>query len=1048
MTLPPEDDLQTTVLFHRSSADGTLRPAYSVEGDPDHSAVFSIGATIADRYRLTKHLGTGGMGRVFLATDLSLDRRVAVKVVSHRHHDTRQLESVLRREARLGANLSHRGIAAVYDFGMEQNSSFTVFEYIEGQTLRAVMRNRVTFPLDEASQIISDLASALDHAHLNGVIHRDLKPENVCLTKAGECKLLDLGLARDVHAAVVAGEYSGTPAYSSPEQARCEHTDARTDQYALALIAFELLTGKRAFAADHAEALLKKHIEVPPPPARDFLPDLPRYADRAIQRALSKQAEDRFSSCTEFAEALRGGLQSPTARHNVSTLAAQRLGFYIAHAAEDSLLARCISDELQQAEYSSWYYGRDALPGVPFTNQARQAIERAQAMVLILSHAAIQLADFEREIEHAYHIGSPILPILVDVTREQFEKLAPHWLYMLGASGMIEYRRSEAVPAVMERILAAAETLHIGTDGSVPHPRPASIRQCVGQIWATDANQIDILETERVLFRTDAINDFLFSKHRHFISAPKGFGKTLLLTRKRALLSEQGSDPVTMVPEGRPYLDFMSEIRTLSGNHQSRLSNLADAKRSWAAALRISAISHFPSVIEQDEEFETAQFPPRVRRWLRGHRIQPSLVFKELTSLSVSELNRLVDSTETFLDQKMRQIHSGLIIFIDKVDQAISHLSRDAWIAIQAGLIEAAWETMNANSHVKIFASIRQEAFANYQSHVKANLFAATTNLSYTETELRALLDQLAECYEGCQSFVDFLGHNVLRHGRRPVPEDSFHYVRRHTLGRPRDIVALASGVSSQRQTLSEKGLREIVQQISSDVLAANVFDEVRVFLSCLDQSASRGRFFAALPGNILDKADACRVCEDFNGLEPGSLQHFGEESSEIFHPFRDLYFAGLLGIVVHDTSEGVSLQRFRRPQDSWTDTAAHIPDSGFYLLHPALDTFIRQQRSQGSFLQHQHVSVGDNELWRPFFPTLVQIEKQLHQLNDLEFVETAHRFVKRVQSLFSADKSTLTLLELENSPLWKSLAEYSERPEYSDALLWLGELLEELRVW
>ena len=146
-----------------------------------------------------------------------------------------------------------------------------------------------------------------------------------------------------------------------------------------------------------------------------------------------------------------------------------------------------------------------------------------------------------------------------------------------------------------------------------------------------------------------------------------------------------------------------------------------------------------------------------------------------MTALRVSELNRLIDGTENFLDQKMRQLHGGIYFFIDKVDQAIHHLSRDAWIAIQAGLIEAAWETMNANSHIKIFASIRQEAFSNYQSDIKSNLFGATTAIDYSEQELQALLDQLARCYEGCRSFADFLGLNVVRHARRHYLKTAFN---------------------------------------------------------------------------------------------------------------------------------------------------------------------------------------------------------------------------------------------------------------------------------
>ncbi len=444
-------------------------------------------------------------------------------------------------------------------------------------------------------------------------------------------------------------------------------------------------------------------------------------------------------------------------------------------------------------------------------------------------------------------------------------------------------------------------------------------------------------------------------------------------------------------------------------------------------------------------QLKSEAFPDRIRRWLCGARIQPTVVFKELTSLRVSELNRLIDHTENFLDQKMRQIHGGACFFIDKVDQAIRHLSRDAWIAIQAGLIEAAWETMNANSHLKIFASIRQEAFTNYQSDIKSNLFAATTSLNYSDEELHALLDQLARCYEGCRSFAHFLGLNVVRHGRRPAPEDSFQYVRRHTCGRPRDLVAIGSEISSKRASLNEKRLREIVHQTSSTVVVSNIFDEVRVFLNCLGDRDARLRFFAGIPSNILEKPDAIRLCEEFNGLEPETLQHFGEDSSDIFHPFRDLYFAGLLGVVEYDPEMGITIQRFRRPHDSITYSATELPDSPVFLIHPALDTFIRTQHTRRPFLQFQHVPVGDNMLWEPYYPTLVQVETHLQRVEDREFVDLTHKLVKRVQSLLTSGNTSYARAEIENSDEWKTLGSRDDNEACCDVLLWLESLLEQL---
>lgn len=1038
---------RTTQVYCRSTSDGAIEPAWSDSGNQELRGHFKIGVTIADRYLLQRELGGGAMGRVYLAKDLRLDRPVAMKVVAHHHRDVDRLESMLQREAKLGANLNHRGVAAVYDFGLHDNKSYTIFEYVEGETLRKLLERRGKLPLADTVRIAGDLAAALDFAHLNGVVHRDLKPENVCYTKQGEFKILDLGIALDVGHDLQTGAYSGTPAYSSPEQAECRPTDGKSDQYALALIVYEILTGEQAFVDSEPLRLLKRQAEEPPPNPRSLVPDLPESAELAILKALSKQPSDRFATCQEFARELGSDLLRQPARHVVHVANENRIAFYIAHVAEESLLARHMGEELERRRFPTWFYGRDAIPGVPFGKQAHSAIERTQSVVALISRPALRSGDLEREIEHAHRIGCPILPLLIDISREEFEKGAPAWCRMLGPSPTVEYRRPLPVGELSERLVAAAKSLSIApAEEELRGPLP-ELRSCTGPIWATDANQIDIGDLDRVLFRNATIDDYLNRKHRYFISATKGFGKTLLLTCKRHLLTQSmtaESQQATMVPEGRPYLDFMSELRSLSSRHERPLSDVSTSKRLWNTALRISAVSHHPAVVDRADFPEVDEFPPRVQRWLRGVRVQPTVVFKELTGQNVSQLNRLIDASDTFLDQKMRQIHGATYFFIDKVDQAIRHLSRDAWIAVQAGLIEAAWETMSANSHLKIYASIRQEAFSNYQSDIKANLFSATTNLNYSDEELQALLNQLAHCYEGASSFSDFLGLNVVRHGRRPVPEDSFEYVRRHTCGRPRDLVAIASELSAKRGSLNERRLREVVRETSSNVVVANIFSEVEVFLNCLTDRESRQKFLLSIHGNILDKSEAIGICEQFNGLDPGSLAHFGEDSGDIFHPFLDLYVAGLLGVVEYDPEMGIHVQRFRRAHDALAQSAMGLPESTVFLIHPALDNYIRTQRTRQPFLQYQHVPVGDGVLWHAYSPTLMRIEQKLEKVEDAQFVDLAHQVVKRLQALLNSGEDPVARFEIAHGEKWKTLWTYERDEACCEVLFWLGELLEQ----
>jgi hypothetical protein len=223
------------------------------------------GTMIHERYLLASILGEGGMGRVQLAHDQLLDRLVAMKVVAVRIQQVQAAyQEALAREARLGASLNDAGIAAVYDFGIHAGKSFTIFEYIDGETLRHLLKRCHQLQLSDVQRIVSSLARSLDFAHSRGVIHRDLKPENICITKQGHPKILDFGIARDLRIDFQLEGFCGTPQYAAPEQVACSATDGRTDQYTLALLAWEMLAGRRVFEADNVSEFLRLHRQMEP----------------------------------------------------------------------------------------------------------------------------------------------------------------------------------------------------------------------------------------------------------------------------------------------------------------------------------------------------------------------------------------------------------------------------------------------------------------------------------------------------------------------------------------------------------------------------------------------------------------------------------------------------------------------------------------------------------------------------------------------------------------------------------------------------------------
>lgn len=1018
---------------------GDQRSVRHPADDVDPLKDFVVGREIVGRYVLRSELGRGGMGMVFLARDSTLDRDVAIKVELKPSLDSvepRDGQPDLAREARIAAILRHEGIASVFDFGIHASRPFTIFEYIEGQNLRRVMASKQGWTVGEVLQLVDRIADALDFAHAEGVVHSDLKPENICIRPDGSPVILDFGIARNLKTDADDVTFRGTAAYASPEQAGGRALDGRSDQYALGLIAYELLAGRRPFLDDDPLMQLHKHEYEQPPSIQGLCGGISPAVAMTVMRSLEKEPAARYATCREFAAALRdASSESP----EIVRPSSREL--HISETSADSLVARRLSLELEKRGFRTWYYQRDALPGIPLSRQVLESLQSTRAALVLISRSSLASLDFAEEVMTAHRLGRSCLPILVGMSLEEFESHQPIWRAALGSSAVIELER-DTIEATLDRIEAAVTHLGI-KPGAVDSVAEARSRSTSIQIWATDANQIEISEIDKIVFRNEGIDEFLNRRNRYFLSATKGLGKTLLLTYKRRLLTERsGSDDmVCLIPTGRPYLDFMSEMKLLSAKFEKPLSDLSTCKRLWGAALRISIMSHESELLDEDQYFELQPFPPRIQRWLKGATVEPTVVFKELTSMRISDVNRLIDGTENFLDGQIRQVHDSVLMFVDKVDQAVRRMSRPAWINIQAGLIEAAWDLMNANSHIKVFASIRQEAFANYESDIKTNLFGATTVLRYSDDDLRGLVDRLSGCYEGTEGFKEFVGVNVIKHPRRPLPEDSFEFLRRFTLGRPRDFVAIASELSSGRTSLDEERYCNLIRNTSAMALVANVFEETQVFLDCLHDKSRRLKFLSQIPANILSREEAVAASARFNGIPEDSFWHFDEESPDIFHPFRDLYLTGLLGVVTRDEQDAET-QRFRQPDDVFNDAARDLPKSTHYFIHPALGEYIQQYKQAGAFRIVQHVLVGDNAPWQAFDPTFCQIESEIAKVNERELRDDAHAILTTSRTILLSAKPTSLRVEMEVNTDWIRTREKLLRHGYDDVILWIEELL------
>ena len=264
------------------------------------------GMVFAERYKLEDFIGQGGMSLVYRAVDIRTGHSVAVKILKSEYNGDKEFLERFQREAQAASLMSHHNLVNLLDVGVEGEYRYLVLEYVNGNTLKDIIRQKGRLNYQTAIQITVRILSALQHAHDNGIIHRDIKPQNVLIHADGHVKVSDFGIARMTNAFTISkgDTVVGSVHYSSPEQATGSVVEATSDIYSTGVVMYEMLTGRVPFVGDTPVAVAMQHVQDPPPPITDFAPETPPAVVAVVMKALEKNPKNRFQSAREMADAL------------------------------------------------------------------------------------------------------------------------------------------------------------------------------------------------------------------------------------------------------------------------------------------------------------------------------------------------------------------------------------------------------------------------------------------------------------------------------------------------------------------------------------------------------------------------------------------------------------------------------------------------------------------------------------------------------------------------------------------------------------------------
>ena len=495
--------------------------------------------------------------------------------------------------------------------------------------------------------------------------------------------------------------------------------------------------------------------------------------------------------------------------------------------------------------------------------------------------------------------------------------------------------------------------------------------------WFTDGEFADD-NYQDLIFKNRLIENFLSGNHQFIIVASKGMGKTLLMRLKRDRVHATNPS-IVLIPQHGQQSDYVE----LSGSYERGILDLMGTyafwESIWTIAIEISILLNFPHKLTWDQKLAVQQELERIGNDLPGdiktalgaalsggYRAYspPSSILSRLLQSGRSRFERLRMSASQVLHDLMRHVTSGCFVFIDSFDQAIEHFGRhtnlitlDSWAAAQRGLLRAAWEISRHNHHVKVFVTIRQEAYASFDDQESINIQGSVLLLNYSKEDLRALLNKSISHFENLATLEEFIGVNTVVNERLNRKEDPFDYIHRHLIDVPRWFAILGSRLSTARRMeqfeASPERVRELVNTVSADLAEEYICNTMQLFFQ--DRGVNPvdlvQELFSRTRTTVLSYANVDYLAKLFIGACGWK------------HPFSLLYNLGLLGFVQRSAAGPKRLQHFKRPYQFDWSTKNILPEDpdGVYLLHPALHGLMRQKNIS---CEYSSVLVGDGISW------------------------------------------------------------------------------------